>query len=156
MVYQLNKALKWRLDIPSNSAFLPAFSPVGLLKFRSWWIRKGYGGMDFGVAHLLHRPRIWSIRGGRSPGVTVLSRGLGWSGSSPGWRSDLPPLEGIDGLALTLGGRRERGWMVFLFRFFGWHCCLLLIAPVLAVRKPLLQLSGRGDKTMKLLVEGEV
>jgi hypothetical protein len=104
--------------------------------------------MDLGVARLLHRPWTWSIRGGHSPEVSFLSRGLGWSGSSPGWRSDLPQLEGIDGLALTLGGWQERGWVVFLFRFFGWHCCLLLITPVLALRELLLQLWGRGDETM--------
>lgn len=79
MAYQLNNAPKWRLDIPSNSAFLPAFFTCRIIEqFRSWWIRKGYGGMDLGeVARLLHRPRTWSIRGVHSPEVTFLSRGLG-------------------------------------------------------------------------------
>jgi hypothetical protein len=40
MAYQLNNAPKWRLDIPSNSAFSPAFSPVGLLN------NSGVGGSE--------------------------------------------------------------------------------------------------------------
>lgn len=87
--------------------------------------------MDFGVALLLHRPRTGSINGGHSPEVTFLSSRLGF----PSFRSDLPELGGIHGLALTLKRSAREGMDGFPFSILWLVVLFTLIIPVFVVRE---------------------